>query len=804
MNIKILITIFILFNCNQAFSQEWVRDSLTKLQAQAPKDSYEEIDILLAWTRLLGFEGYDEKAVEYARRAVKIAKKIGYREGEARACVYESMSATRFEGSDKTILILEKGLKISQEIGAKNVEVFALYNYAEHFLYHKNNFNRTLEILEQAISRFDETVSHKNKGNVYKVLGLCFDDFGQPEKGLEAYKKALYHFEQVGKNPFIDPILKHPNADAMDGGLLNQGQILIYLGRAYLKKGETKIAKDYILRAKKLYEEANIASNIAWSHEYLARIAEHIGDYESVIQNLQKALIIYQESGDKHYASDILKSFGSIYQKLNDIEQAKTFYQKAIDIDKSLADTLSLIRSYMNISSLKIAEQQPNAAMLDLTAALDFALAIQDSLNLPEIYQSIGQAWSLKNQPDSAIAYFQKSIPILESQKNYRLVLSAYLSLTDVFYNNQQLDKALQYATQTEQQLSQNGSLAQKRKTHQVLSKIYSAKEDFEKALHHYELFFTYHDSLYTENTQQIAKAERVRQNIDDYKAQQEAATLKAQLLASQNNLYLALAIGLLSLLVLGSYLFFQLRKNKQALEDKNQELANLNATKDKFFGIIAHDIRSPIIALDSVGEQMDYYLSKNNEQKLRRLAKSVDTTTKHLTNLLDNLLNWALLQTRMIPYQPKSLNLKAVSNTILELYEPIANTKNITIENNISTNKMVFADESALNTIIRNLVNNAIKFTPTAGTISLSDLEKDQPTLISIKDTGVGIPPEKLKNLFALERTSTKGTAGEKGSGLGLMLCKELVELNQGTIEVNSELGKGTTFTFSVPSKIS
>ena len=454
----------------------------------------------------------------------------------------------------------------------------------------------------------------------------------------------------------------------------------------------------------------------------------------------------------------------------------------------------------MNIGCIKVAEEKANEALVYLRKARKFALVIKDSISLPQIDHSIGEVWDLRNEKDSTLLYFKRSIFVLQAQQDYIEVASVQLSLARAFHRYEEEDSALFYMHLVQAQLAKYGRLKQYEMTHELLSKIYASKKDFEKAYEHHQLFFMYNDSLYTENTQEIAKAERVRQNIDDYKAKEEAATLKAQLLTTQNKLYLVLAIGLLSLLILGSYLFLQLRKTKVKIEDKNEQLANLNATKDKFFGIIAHDIRSPITALDSVGEQMDYYLLKNDEYKLRRLAETVESTAKHLTSLLDNLLSWALLQTGMIPYHPKAINLKMAVEEVVELYEPLAETKNIALLNEVFDNVNVFADASALNTIIRNLVNNAVKFTSKGGQVSISSKEQDNKVYIIINDTGTGIHAEKLEKLFTVDKTSTDGTAGEKGSGLGLMLCKELVELNKGTIDAVSKLGQGTTFTFSVP----
>ena len=256
----------------------------------------------------------------------------------------------------------------------------------------------------------------------------------------------------------------------------------------------------------------------------------------------------------------------------------------------------------------------------------------------------------------------------------------------------------------------------------------------------------------------------------------------------------------LVGILLIVSFLFNQLRKVKKQLENQNTQLQQLNATKDKFFGIIAHDIRSPIVALDGVGQQMEYYLKKNNTGKLEILANQVDSTAKRLGALLDNLLNWALLQQGVIPYRPQSLQIKEVGKSIFRMFQNNADAKNIALELDIEDDLKVYADESALNTILRNLISNAIKFTQEGGTVSLSTERKNDQVFININDTGTGISARKLAKLFSLEKTSEKGTAGEKGTGLGLTLVKELAELNKGFVQVKSSLGKGTICSIGLP----
>ncbi|MBK9487859.1 MAG: HAMP domain-containing histidine kinase [Haliscomenobacter sp.] len=270
-------------------------------------------------------------------------------------------------------------------------------------------------------------------------------------------------------------------------------------------------------------------------------------------------------------------------------------------------------------------------------------------------------------------------------------------------------------------------------------------------------------------------------------------------MLSTRNRLYLALALALLGIILIGSYLFLQLRKTQKELRAQNQKLQQLNATKDKFFGIIAHDIRSPIIALDGVGEQMALP-GKQRPEKLALLAERVDKTAKQLTALLDNLLNWALLQQGVIPYRPAPLNIHQGQHRSVDYVPDQCPGKNIQLESQIPETLEAYADASTLHAILRNLLSNAIKFTPPGGTVSISTEVNEDKVFIKVNDTGTGISAEKLEKLFLIDKSSEKGTAGERGTGLGLMLVKEFVELNKGKVQVESKINEGSRFIVSLP----
>lgn len=246
-------------------------------------------------------------------------------------------------------------------------------------------------------------------------------------------------------------------------------------------------------------------------------------------------------------------------------------------------------------------------------------------------------------------------------------------------------------------------------------------------------------------------------------------------------------------------------KKVESILKKSSEELKILNTTKDKFYSIIAHDLRSPFQSLLSVSELLAAEIESLSQEEIILFSRGLNDNLKNLYTLLKNLLNWSLMQSNMLEYKPVNLNLYDLINKKIEMSNLSAMKKNISITNNIDTGTMVFADDNMLRSVVQNLITNAIKFTRTEGRIIVSSIEKDSFVEVSVQDTGIGINSEKSSDLFNFNAIySTNGTDGEKGTGLGLPLCKEFVERNGGKIWVESEIGKGSKFTFTLPKSTS
>lgn len=242
-------------------------------------------------------------------------------------------------------------------------------------------------------------------------------------------------------------------------------------------------------------------------------------------------------------------------------------------------------------------------------------------------------------------------------------------------------------------------------------------------------------------------------------------------------------------------------KENEEYINKINDELENANKNKDKFFSIISHDLRSPLSGIMSLLELIVAdYDSLEEDEKIEILAEAAKTS-KSTFVLMDNLLEWSRLQTGKMNFDPQNISLTFILGSIRNLYNQKLKEKGVSLNFEIEPEYFAFADIQMTETVLRNLISNAIKFTPEFGSIFITFDNSGEDVLIKVKDTGVGMDANQIAKLFKLELThSTVGTSGERGTGLGLILCKELVEKQAGKIWIQSEVNSGSTFFFTLP----
>ena len=272
-------------------------------------------------------------------------------------------------------------------------------------------------------------------------------------------------------------------------------------------------------------------------------------------------------------------------------------------------------------------------------------------------------------------------------------------------------------------------------------------------------------------------------------------------LLQSVNQSYTFIVGGLVAALLLGVFFMSYLWRQRQTIKTQNLQLTQANETKNQFFSIIAHDLRGPVLSFQNLSKKIYYLDKKGEEGDVDKMLEQVDFAANNLNSLLDNLLNWSLVEGNTFPYQPAKINLKDLSNEIYGLFKPLADSKGVKLKQHIFSDFIVLADRNSLSTILRNLVSNAIKFSHHGDEVVISAKNKKENILLRVEDTGQGIPVKIQKELFLLNQEKVReGTYGEKGTGLGLVLCEKFTKLNGGKIELLSQVGKGTLFTVTLP----
>lgn len=558
-----------------------------------------------------------------------------------------------------------------------------------------------------------------------------------------------------------------------------------------------RLKDDILAKAPNLHQEQLLSV-----HFELASLYAHLNDVERGIEAFRSGMDISVQLPPSYTSSQLymmgsyLMSSRATIEETHRLELIAERHAQAIGHHSMLAFIYSSRAEYFRKK-----EGMRDSTLLYLSKASKLHAELKDTTELILVFFQLANISKEDGMIEKALFQLEMVRDFCADQSGIGYCQSLNFNLAELFFDLPRLDSARFFAEKALEEAQLRMHPVNKARSNQLLAAISEREGDFQAALYHERLFHQFNDSLSTVNAQEAFAAERALQYTESENEKREKAELQAQLLAATNQQYRLAGLALLLLLVLGGGLLLQLNRTRLSLAQNNTKLNNLNATKDKFFGLIAHDLRGPVIALGSVGQQFDFHLKNDRPADARELAYSIESTAKGLSRLLDNLLNWALLQRGVIPYTPEIQSIQLQVKETVALFEETATLKQITIESSLSPDLKVFADARAVTTVLRNLISNAIKFSNTGSNITIRGQWTTGGIELAVADTGIGISPEQTTDIFAINSRSQPGTAGENGTGLGLSLCRELMELNRGTIRVESSIGAGSTFFVTFPS---
>ena len=551
-----------------------------------------------------------------------------------------------------------------------------------------------------------------------------------------------------------------------------EAECLLYIGVSYFTQNKLENAMDYFLQSMKIKQDLGDREGIAAILNNLGNISREMGNYERAIEYYQQVREIGEELGSKKLISTAYANLAVNYKALDDFEKALDYNLQALRMREEEKDERGMAASLNNIATIYA---DSAFAGMDMQKALDYlnrSLAIKekldDRLGMSKTLVNIGQLNADLGQFEAARPYFTRALGIARELKATNIEMSCYAHL----------------------------------------SYYYEKAGNYKDALHYQILYSDLMDSVYIqENKEQIAEMmvryeteQKVRENAL-LKQEAEIQTLQISRQQSLRNFFIAMLV--LLLLSVGALYSRYVLKQRTArlLEDKNRQLAVLNATKDKFFSIIAHDLKNPFGTLVQVSEQLrEQYHKLNDEQKLRIIGL-INSSALLTHDLLANLLQWSVLQTGDIKIEPEVSDLSVLVDECADLLKLNAEKKEIVIVSEVPAGTAIYADRNMMATVIRNLLSNAIKYMDKPGEVKVAAEERVDEVMVSVSDQGAGISREDVEKLFRIDvNTHQIGRSREKGTGLGLILCREFVEKNGGRIWVESEPGKGSTFIFTVP----
>ncbi len=454
-------------------------------------------------------------------------------------------------------------------------------------------------------------------------------------------------------------------------------------------------------------------------------------------------------------------------------------------------------------------------ALRNYRQANQLYIKLQDAEGCFSTNNNIGLLYQNTKRYDSALYFYNKCVDIANQMKADYLLIPARLNLGNLY--NMTGKYALAYSS-----ISQGLALAESQaelpmiqKGYEYLSDYYSKVKNFEKAYKYLDTSAILRDSLYSsemnsKTAEMQAKYEFEKNEADNERLQRENV-LQALTLSKKTSLIHWLIFTLALIILASAAIIRNTRKKRKTAEElrvknleiekQKKELESLVATKDKFFSIIAHDLKSPFNSLLGFSDLLYESFSELDDTEKYEYIEQVHHSSQGLFELLENLLQWSRAQMGKMEWNPGKVDMEKIFADNLSILQIGLNDKMITVESDLNSNATVYADPNMVLTIVRNLLTNALKFTDKGGIIKIHSTPMDGQIKFTISDNGMGISEENQKKLFQIdEKFKTSGTAGEKGTGLGLLLCKEFVKINKGEIWVESELGKGSSFSFTLP----
>lgn len=667
-----------------------------------------------------------------------------------------------------------------------------------------------------ALILLDEKENLDLRFKAYLLLGRMYEDIA-PSKAQVYYEKA---YKIASENNYKDDVL-----------------IFITSKIAFINYKLENYQKSilYSLKVLELYDRSGVESDKIKYLNYIGNSYYEMGQFDKALKYYFQELELRRMYRFNPLNDDFLDKLAKVYTALKDYNKALDYYKQALNLykkssNKRKEETSSIIAQYNSKIGLIYYLKKDYASALEYyNKSLNQIGNKNDKTSLKGksiLYNNLALVYTAMGQGKKALRIAEKSENIINQLGIDSYEFLTLTSLAEIYSKLKNFDKAEIYLLEAIGKAQREHNISNLKNAKFLLYQLYNKYNKYQQALKSYVSYKNLTDSLLNiDMTNRLVEFQTVyemeKRNQENAalklanKLQREKARLERQIfiMAALFSALVAFVLMILfyfrkratSVLV---YSNVTIENQNAVLLDLNEDLRrneyvlrHANTTKDKFLAIIAHDLKNPMHSIGFSADLMiNYFDTLSDEKKINHL-KGIYKTSHHAHALLENLLHWARTQSKSLKYVPEHSDLSELVVNVIDLSYSSAENKKLELINNVQDKIMAYFDKNMIDTVIRNLVSNSIKFSNTSGRIEVNLYKIEGYAIVEIKDNGVGIPENSIDKIFKIEEhLSTQGTAKETGTGLGLLLCKEFVNMNRGYIWVDSVYGEGTSFKFSLP----
>jgi signal transduction histidine kinase len=671
----------------------------------------------------------------------------------------------------------------------KNGVVLALLSYFIVFLSYSQQTTR--DSLSQALQELKEKMGTNTKDSVYIQL-------------LSNLGAEMRFYQSDSLLKLSNEALKLSRAIDFKNG---ESSSLLNIAHYYSDKGNNaKAIKNFnealriVKQSKNKDLELRILSDLANEYGY-------IGDYGKALTSFLDCIEVAKKYGNKRILSVVHENIANLYASQKDFEEALLYFKEVKKINNEIGSELIKAETASNMASLYAEMGNFDYAIFNVNSSIATFEKHRIYDWLAYAYEIKGKTYLMQGKYEWAMFWYSQCEMLHTKIHDERGEIDLYNGMAEANLGLKKDSISEVYALKAFEISSRLMFKEGMQKCANTLYKIHKNQQDYATALEYHELYQKLTDTLSSnENKKSLA----MLKNKVEYDTQKKDLIIKSEKALAQQKKYVYTALVILLIFLIVTFLVkrnekiqrklnIELKANKQSLEKSELELRDINKTKDKLFSIIGHDLRGPIGAFQGLLKL--FKDGEINKDEFLGFIPKLSADIEHISFTLNNLLSWGQTQMNGATTKPSVISLDSLVADNIKLLSEIAVGKSIKMISQLSGNTMAWSDVNQIDIVIRNLISNALKFTPSNGMITIGATEKNDTWEVFVRDTGVGMPQEIIEKIFSENSTiTTYGTNNEKGTGLGLSLCKEMVEKNKGTIWVDSMVRKGSCFYFTLP----